>query len=386
LSNVTRLLTPGPLALAPEIKALMQTDLGSRDGVFRQITEDIRRMIQTVAGAGPDYTVIPVQGSGTFAIEAALTTFLKPDDKVLVCVNGVYGELVLKILARHGLGYAVVRRPVGEPIPVDEVEARLRADPSITHLYFVHLETTSGILNPLQQLTALAHRRGVVTMVDSMSAFGAIEIDARSTPFDVMLASGNKCIEAPPGIAFAIVRRSLLTLGGTAARTYSLDLLDQWQGFESTGEWRCTPPTHVAQALHAALRALLREGVARRRERYAAICTYLVRGMSELGFTPIVAPELQSPVCVAFRSERLIPDGTAFAFYYRCLRAAGLFIYSKFHAESGSFRVGCIGQIRREWVDDFLDETTSFVQARLLPFAAGSGRTAPQQLSQRIVP
>ena len=123
-------------------------------------------MIQTVAGAGPDYTVIPVQGSGTFAIEAALTTFLKPDDKVLVCVNGVYGELVLKILARHGLGYAVVRRPVGEPIPVDEVEARLRADPSITHLYFVHLETTSGILNPLQQLTALAHRRGVVTMVE----------------------------------------------------------------------------------------------------------------------------------------------------------------------------------------------------------------------------
>ena len=103
MSNVTRLLTPGPLALAPEIKAFMQTDLGSRDGVFRQITQDIRRMIQTVAGAGPDYTVIPVQGSGTFAIEAALTTFLKPDDKVLVCVNGVYGELVLKILARHGL-------------------------------------------------------------------------------------------------------------------------------------------------------------------------------------------------------------------------------------------------------------------------------------------
>ena len=107
--------------------------------------------------------------------------------------------------------------------------------------------------------------------------------------------------------------------------------------------------------------------------------------MSELGFTPIVAPDLQSPVCVAFRSERLIPDGTAFASYYRCLRAAGLFIYSKFHAESGSFRVGCIGQIRREWVDDFLDETTSFVQARLLPFAAGSGRTAPQQLSQGTV-
>ncbi|MFL5335106.1 MAG: 2-aminoethylphosphonate--pyruvate transaminase [Geminicoccaceae bacterium] len=379
MSSFTRLLTPGPLALAPGIKACMQTDLGSRDGVFRQVTHDIRRMIQTLAGAGPDYTVIPVQGSGTFAIEAALTTFLKPNDKVLVCVNGVYGELVLKILARHGLGYAVVRRPVGEPIPVEEVEARLRADPAITHLYFVHLETTSGILNPLHELVALARRHGVVTMVDSMSAFGAIEIDARSTPFDVMLASGNKCIEAPPGIAFAIVRRSLLTDGSTVARTYSLDLLDQWQGFESTGEWRCTPPTHVAQALHAALRALTQETVAGRRARYAAICSHVVDGMRQLGFTPIVTPELQSPVCVAFRSERLMPDGMAFASYYRCLRAAGLFIYSKFHAESGSFRVGCIGQIRREWVDDLLDETASFVQARALPFPAGNGLDARQQ-------
>src|SRR3954452_24737326 len=126
--NQIRLLTPGPLALAPEVKNCMQTDIGSRDLLFRQITEEIRRSIRELAGAGPDYAVIPVQGSGTFAIEAALTTFLKPTDRVLVCVNGVYGELVLKILARHCLGYAVVRRPVGEPIPVDEVEARLRAD------------------------------------------------------------------------------------------------------------------------------------------------------------------------------------------------------------------------------------------------------------------
>jgi 2-aminoethylphosphonate-pyruvate transaminase len=326
--------------------------------------------------------VIPVQGSGTFAIEAALTTFLKPSDKVLVCVNGVYGELVVKILGRHGLGYAVVRRPVGEPIPVAEVEARLRADPSITHLYFVHLETTSGVLNPYRRLLELARRRGVTSIVDSMSAFGAIEVDAAAAPFDVLISSGNKCLEAPPGIAFAIVRRSLLTPESTVARTYSLDLFDQWQNFESTGEWRCTPPTHIAQALHAALRALVREGVSGRRARYAEICTHLIEGMRELGFAPIVAPELQSPVCVAFRSEGLIPDGMAFASYYRCLRAAGLFIYSKFHADSGSFRVGCIGQIRREWVDDFLDETASFVRARALPLAAGRGRDARQSLAQ----
>src|SRR4051794_16749632 len=158
----------------------MQTDLGSRDLVFRRITRDIRRTIQDLAGAGPDYTVIPVQGSGTFAIEAALTTFLRPTDKVLVCVNGVYGELAVKILRRHGLDHAVISGPITRPVPVREVEARLDADPAITHLYFVHCETTSGLLNPLARLVDLARRRGVATIVDSMSALGAIEVDARA--------------------------------------------------------------------------------------------------------------------------------------------------------------------------------------------------------------
>jgi 2-aminoethylphosphonate-pyruvate transaminase len=351
----------------------MQTDLGSRDGVFRQITQDIRRMIRALAGAGSEYAVIPVQGSGTFAIEAALTTFVKPGSKVLVCVNGVYGELAVKILGRHGLGYVIVRRPITEPIPVHEVEALLAADPRITHLYFVHLETTSGILNPFRQLLELARRRGVTTIVDSMSAFGVIDVDAAKTPFDILISSGNKCLEAPPGIAFAIVGRGLLTPENTVARTYSLDLFDQWQNLETTGEWRCTPPTHVAQALHAGLEALRREGVSGRRARYSGICARLTTGMRELGFEPILAPELQSPICVAFRSERLIPDGMAFASYYRHLRASGLFIYSKFHAESRSFRVGCIGQIRREWVDDFLDETESFVRTGSVPVGARSG-------------
>ncbi len=351
----------------------MQTDLGSRDSLFRQITQDIRLSIQELAGAGPDYSVVLVQGSGTFAIEAALTTFLKPADKVLVCVNGVYGELAVRILRRHGLDHEVVSRPITRPVPVDEVEARLAADPGITHLYFVHCETTSGILNPLRRLVDAARRRGVATIVDSMSAFGAIDVDARAAPFDVLISSGNKSLEAPPGIAFAVVRRSLLTTENTVARTYVLDLFDQWRNFEATGEWRSTPPTHIAQALRAGLRALRAEGVAGRRARYAGICARLITGMRKLGFEPILAPELQTPVCVAFRSERLIPDAAAFAAYYEHLREAGLFIYSRFHPESGSFRVGCIGQIEPEWVDDLLEETARFARARALP-AAGSAR------------
>ena len=373
LSMEPRLLTPGPLALAPEVKACMQRDLGSRDLAFRHVTRDIRQWIQELAGAGPDHTVVPMQGSGTFAIEAALTTFVKERDKVLVCANGVYGETAAKILRRHRLPHAVLSRPISEPVSVAEAEAALGADPGITHLYFVHCETTSGILNPLPDLLALARRRGVASVVDSMSAFGAVEVDARAHPCDILISSGNKCLEAPPGIAFAVVRRALLTAGNTAARTYTLDLFDQWRGFEETGEWRCTPPTHVAQALRAGLIGLRQETVAGRHARYAAIRDRLVAGMRPLGFAPILPPRLQSPICVAFRSDALVPDAAAFADYYQHLRAAGLLIYARFHEESRSFRVGCIGQIQPDWVEDFVAETARFAGARRAMSRGGGG-------------
>ena len=364
ISRHPRLLTPGPLALAPEVKASMQNDLGSRDLAFRQVTRDTRQWIQDLAHAGPDYSTILMQGSGTFVIEAALTTFLKDSDKVLVCANGVYGETAAKILRRHRLGHVVLTRPVTEPVSVEEVARRLAADPQITHLYVVPCETTSGILNPLPDLLALARSRGITSIVDSMSAFGAIEIDAARHPFDILISSGNKCLEAPPGIAFAIVRRALLTPELTVARTYTLDLYDQWRGFEENGEWRSTPPTHVAQALRAALVALRQETVAGRHARYAAIRDRLIAGMRPLGFAPILRPEVQTPICVAFRSDALVPDALAFADYYQHLRNARLLIYARFHEASRSFRVGCIGQIEPGWVDELVEATRAFALAR----------------------
>ena len=377
LSRTPRLLTPGPLALAPEVKASMQSDLGSRDVAFREVTRDIRRAIGDLAHAGPDYTTVLVQGSGTFAIEAVLSTLLKDSDKVLVCSNGVYGETAARILRRHRLRHAVLSCPIDTPVPVAAAEAMLRRDPSITHLYFVHCETTSGILNPLEDLLALARARGVTSIVDSMSAFGAVEVDARRHPFDVLISSGNKCLEAPPGIAFAVLRRALLTPEDTAPRTYTLDLLDQWRSFEESGEWRTTPPTHVAQALRAGLFELRRETVAGRRARYAAIRDRLVAGLRPLGFAPILRPELRSPVCVAFRNDALVPDAIAFADYYAHLRAARLLIYARFHEASRSFRIGCIGRIEPQWVDDLVEATRAFA-ARRRPGGglAAAGRAA----------
>lgn len=375
LSIQPRLLTPGPLALAPEVRASMQSDLGSRDLTFRQITCDIRNWIRDFAAAGSGYSVVPVQGSGTFAIEGVLSTFVRNRDKVLVCVNGVYGETAAKILRRHRIRHATLSWPIIQPVDVAKVEAALEADRDITHLYFVHCETTSGILNPLPQLLSLARRRGIISIVDAMSAFGAMEIDARIHPFDILIASGNKCLEAPPGIAFAVIRRSLLTPQNTATRTYTLDLFDQWCTFEETGEWRSTPPTHVAQALRTALIALRQETIPGRRARYTAVRDQLIAGMEPLGIRPILHPAVQSPICVAFRCDALVPDAAAFASYYRHLRQARLLIYARFHQPSRSFRIGCIGCIEPGWIDELITETQHFARMSTRAVAMPGGRS-----------
>src|SRR3954470_23412940 len=367
LSIQPRLLTPGPLALTAEVKASMQSDLGSRDMTFRQITHEIRTWIQEIAGAGPEYSVVPVQGSGTFAIEGVLTTFIKDSDKVLVCANGIYGETAAKILQRHMIPHQVLCWPINRTVDVAEVDATLQANPDITHLYFVHCETTSGIENPMRDLLALARRRGVVGIVDAMSSFGALEINARAQPFDILIASGNKCLEAPPGIAFAIVKRALLTPQNTVVRTYTLDLYDQWRQFEDSGEWRSTPPTHVAQALRAALVDLRQETVAGRRARYTAVRDRYVAGFEPIGIRPILPPAVQSPICVAFRSDRLVPNAEAFAAYYKHLRDVGLLIYARFHQESRSFRIGCIGRIESAWIDELIDATRRFTRFNSRP-------------------
>lgn len=346
------LLTPGPLALSSFVKEAMLLDVGSRDGAFKAVTREVRAGLLVLAGGTGSHAAIPIQGSGTFAVEAALATFVAAGDKPLVLVNGLYGERIAAILRRRGQAFEMMADPVTRTPDPEAVAARLDRDPSITHLCFVHCETTSGILNPYRALLAVARARGVVTIVDSMSAFGAIPVDAREDGFDILVSSGNKCLEAPPGLAFAMVARSLLTRRSARAASFCLDLYDQWRAFEEDGEWRSTPPTHVVMALHRALAALEAEGPAARRARYERVMARLLAGLEPLGFEPILPSSLRSPICLALRHPGWGDEAAAgFQGLYDHLAADRISIYAKLHGPTRSFRVGCIGQIQDAWID-----------------------------------
>lgn len=340
------LLTPGPLTTSASVKRAMQKDLGSRDAAFIAVNQRIRESLLGIASARGTHECVPVQGSGTFAVEAMIGTFAAPDGKLLILVNGSYGKRMARICATLGRPHEVIESPEEQPVDVLALDRALTEDTEITHVAVVHCETTTGIVNPLGAVADVvaSHCRGL--LVDAMSAFGAIPIDARRCNFDALAASSNKCLEGVPGVAFCIARREALEATGGNSSSLCLDLHDQWRAMESNGQWRFTPPTHCLLALDRALVEFAAEGgVAGRGARYRENHRLLVAGMRRLGFETLLPDNLQSPVIVTF----LCPADARFEFgeFYQRLRQRGFVIYPGKLTLADSFRIGCIGHLGR---------------------------------------
>ncbi len=341
------LLTPGPLTTSLSVKQAMLRDWGSRDRQFIALNARIRERLVAIAGGERTHVCVPVQGSGTFAVEATLGTLVPRDGRLLVLVNGAYGERMMKI-AKY-LGRPAIALSCAEDRAPDlgSLEALLAEDPAITHVAAVHCETTSGILNPIERIAEIVAKHGRGLVIDAMSAFGALPLDVRTVPCDAIVASSNKCFEGAPGMAYAILRQSVLESCEGNSHSLSLDLYDQWRAMEGNGQWRFTPPTHVLAAFDRALAEFEAEGgVAGRNARYRENCRVLVDGMRALGFETLLPDALQAPIIVTFR----MPADPKFDFadFYDRLAALGYVIYPGKLTVAPTFRIGCIGQLVRE--------------------------------------
>jgi 2-aminoethylphosphonate-pyruvate transaminase len=338
------LLTPGPLTTSPGVRAAMLRDWGSRDADFIALNAEVRRRLVALAHGEGTHVCVPLQGSGTFVVEAMLGTLVPRGGKILVLVNGAYGERMVRIAGYHGREVVTIVDPEDRPSDLGRLEAALAADPAIGHVAAVHCETTSGILNPIERIAAITARHGRRLLIDAMSAFGALPLDARMLPFEAVAASSNKCLQGVPGMGLAIVREDALLAAGGNAPALSLDLHDQHVAMERTGQWRFTPPTHVLAALQQALLEHEAEGdSAGRLSRYAETCRVLVDGMRRLGFATLLPDALQAPIIVTFR----MPRDPRFAFdaFYERLRRRGFVIYPGKLTVAPSFRIGCIGDL-----------------------------------------
>jgi 2-aminoethylphosphonate-pyruvate transaminase len=338
------LLTPGPLTTSRAVKEAMLRDLGSRDRDFIELNASVRDRLLAIVGDAGGLVCVPLQGSGTFAVEAMIGTLMPPASRLLVLANGAYGQRMAQIARRQGRSVLVLSAPEDQPNDLQALDRALADDPAISHVAAVHCETTSGILNPIAEIAEITERHGRRLLIDAMSSFGALPLGPGRVRFDALAASANKCLEGVPGLAFVIVREEALAASEGNAPSLGLDLFDQWQAMERTRQWRFTPPTHVLAALGQALAEHVAEGgVDGRRARYEENCRILIEGMRELGFEPLLPDQLQAPIIVTFR----MPADPRFLFedFYARLREKGYVIYPGKLTVAESFRIGCIGRI-----------------------------------------
>ena len=336
------LLTPGPLTTSATVKQAMLHDYGSRDDRFIDLNRRVCVGLLSLCDAGSTHLCIPLQGSGSFAVEAMIANQLPREGKLLNLVNGAYGCRITEICRYLGRHVSVLETGEDQPIDVMGLDRALAGDAAITHVSAVYCETTSGILNPVAKIAEVVANHQRSLLIDAMSTFGALPLSAADIPFAALAASANKCLEGVPGMGFVIVARDSFPGTEGNAHSLSLDLYQQWRYMNENGQWRFTPPTHCLLALDQALRELEEEGgVPGRRRRYEENCRVLVEGMRDLGFETLLPDELQAPVIVTF----LMPGNESFNFqeFYRRLNTLGYVIYPGKLTNKDSFRVGCIG-------------------------------------------
>ncbi len=338
------LLTPGPLTTSARTREAMMVDWGSWDDRFNQLTASTCAQLLAILNGAESHHCIPLQGSGTFAVEAAIGTLVPRDGKVLVLINGAYGKRLAKICEVLGRTFSTFATAEDEPTTAADVDRLLRADPAITHVALIHCETSTGILNPLPQIAEVVKRHGKRLIVDAMSSFGALPIDARQVPFEALIAASGKCLEGVPGMGFVFAEKQALAAAQGNCHSLAMDLFEQHSYMAKTGQWRFTPPTHVVAALHEALLHYHEEGgLPARHQRYANNCQALLDGMAELGLRSFLPAAIQAPIIVTFHAPK--DPRYQFKAFYERVKAKGFILYPGKLTQVETFRVGCIGHV-----------------------------------------
>ena len=338
------LLTPGPLTTTLRTKLAMLKDWGSWDSDFIAVTAKVRHALLDIVNGHDTHVVVPLQGSGTFSVEAAVATVVPRDGHVLVLDNGAYCKRAAKLTQMMGRKATVMAFPEDQPVSAAALEDRLMADASVTHVVLIHCETGTGVENPLAEVAAVCERHGRGLIVDAMSSFAALPIDAAALRFDALVAASGKCLEGVPGMGFVFLRKAILDACAGNSQSLAMDLHDQHVYMGKTGQWRFTPPTHVLVALAEAIDQFVEEGgQPARLARYRANCRTLVDGMAALGFRPFLKPEVQAPIIVTFHAP--VHPAYDFRRFYDGAKAEGFILYPGKLTQVETFRVGCIGAI-----------------------------------------
>lgn len=339
-----KLLTPGPLTTSMSVKNAMLVDSCTWSYEYKEVVQSIRSELLKMMDVEDTHTIGLIQGSGTYAVESALLSSGNEESVYLVLENGAYGERITEILNYAKRKVITVKCDEQEVVDLNDLETHLLMIPAITHVVAVHCETTTGILNPIEEIISLASKYDKVSVIDAMSSLFGVQFAMNKLSPDYVITSSNKCIEGVPGFGIVYVKKALLETMRGNAQSLSLDLYEQIRMMDlDPGKWRFTSPTHVVLAFNQALKELKLEGVENRYLRYQSNQKLLVKLMREIGYETCIESSLQSTIITTF----MYYDDESFTFMglYEFLKDNGFVIYPGKLSDLNVFRIGNIGQI-----------------------------------------
>lgn len=347
------LLNPGPATTTDTVKnAMVVEDICPREEEFGKLIESIKNdLVKVVHGEG-EYACALFAASGTGGLEAAITSAVPKDKKLLVIENGAYGARMIKLAETFGIEVVKYKIEYGDFPDVDDIEKLLQSEPTICHVAVVHHETTTGILNPIQEICDLAHKYDSQVIVDCMSSYAGIPINAKKWGAEYIVSSSNKCIQGMAGLVFVIFKESLLPQLKEQQRSFYFNIYNQYVGFEKTGQMQFTPPVQVCYALRQAIDEYFEEGEEGRWNRYSNNWEVLVEGLQEMGFTFLLPYNQQSKILLAV----LEPESTKYDFdeMHHYLYQRGFTIYPGKGAKKSTFRLSVLGDLHQEDIEEFL--------------------------------
>jgi 2-aminoethylphosphonate-pyruvate transaminase len=341
------LLNPGPVNVSPRVTAALgRGDICHREPECYALLERIRcRLLEAFAPSGAFRSVL-ITGSGTAAVEAAVSSVLSPEGRLVIVANGVYGERMASMAAAHRLPHTVVR---GEWMAAPDAAAVERAvrEPGVEAVAVVHHETTTGFLTPVGEIGAIARRHGKLLLVDAVAGLAGDALDLEAVGADLVAGTSGKCIQGLPGIGFVLVRAAVLErLRAHPPRSLSLSLATY-----AANAMPFTPAVQIAYALDEALAELLEEGVAARIGRYARAAGLLRAGFARLGLECVLPSERRSNTITALR----MPAGQTYTSLHDGLKERGFVVYEgQGRLAAELFRVANMGAIATADFERFL--------------------------------
>lgn len=355
--NIERiiLLNPGPATTTDTVKyAQVISDVCHREQYFLDVLKSVHDDLKKGCNADENYETVLFSGSGTIVMDAVLSSFVEKNGAVLIVNNGMYGQRAVEVCKYYGINYVELAYANNQLPNLQELEDALKNNDNISMVYVTHHETSTGLMNPIREISKITKKYNKIYVVDSISSYLMVPLDIKKDNIDVLLSSSQKGTMSTPGVAFIITTKDLILKSKDfPKRSYYSNIYRQQEFYNKHGQMEFTPPIQTLYALRQSLDEIFAEGIENKYKRHKKAYETMDKGLRELGFKYYIPKEAESGLLLPV----LFPNDSNWSFVklVNLVREEGFVIYPGQISGLPAFRLSIFGAIDATDITRFLE-------------------------------